>query len=91
MPAGSDAFAGIVTSGSGYSITVDNPLVLGGGGLSLTAAGTETITPASSNAPIYFYTASSVSTVSGATLTVNPNMIEVGGALALSPALAIRR
>ena len=65
LPAGSDAFAGIVTSGSGYSITVDNPLVLGGGGLSLTAAGTETITPASSSTPIYLDTASTFSTISG--------------------------
>ncbi len=83
MPAGGNAFAGISTAASGYNLTLNNPLALGTGGLSLSVAGTQTIDAAPS-AGIFLSGGESFTTVSGATLTVNPNITELNGALTIA-------
>jgi autotransporter-associated beta strand protein len=83
MPTGGNAFAGINTAASGYSITLNNPLALGVGGLLLTVAGTETIN-AASTAGIFLFSGESFTTASGATLTINCNITEMNGKLTIA-------
>ncbi len=83
LPTGANAFASITTSGSGYSITVNNPLALGAGGLSATASGAETWN-AASGAGIFLVTPESFTTASGATLTINANITEMNGRLTIA-------
>ena len=86
LPANGDIFAGINITGSGYSITLNNSLVLVSGGLSVTNAGADAITAASNGVGIYLVNGESFSTVSGATLTVAPSITELSGALTISGA-----
>ena len=81
LPAGGNAFAGILTSGAGYNFTLNNSLVLGSGGLSMSVAGTETISAAVSGVGIFLLTSDRSQAVSGSTLTVNPNITELNGAM----------
>ncbi len=83
LPVGANAFAGISTSASGYSITVNNPLALGASGLALTAAGTETWN-AASGAGIFLFSSESFTTGSGTTLTINANVTEMNGRLTIA-------
>ena len=83
LPVGANAFAGITMSGSGYNITVNNPLALGASGLSMTAAGTETWNAASGGG-IFLVSAESFTTASGATLTINANITEMNGRLTIA-------
>ena len=83
LPVGGNAFAGITLAASGYNITVNNPLALGASGLSLTAAGTDTIN-AASGAGIFLFSGESFTTASGATLTINANVTEMNGRLTIA-------
>ncbi len=83
LPVGANAFTGVTLAASGYDITVNNSLALGASGLSLTAAGTETIN-AASGAGIFLFSGESFTTVSGATLTINANVTEMNGRLTIA-------
>jgi autotransporter-associated beta strand protein len=85
LPAGKNAFADIIFSGTGYTITVSNPLAIGSGGINTQASGTNTFTGASGPG-IFLIGTESFTTISGSTLIINTPIDNVGFGLTLTGA-----
>jgi autotransporter-associated beta strand protein len=83
LAAGSNAFFSINFLGAGYTITLNNPLVLGSGGLGDGASGTNAIN-AGANGSITLTGITSFVTGTGATLIVNPSLANGGFLLTVS-------
>jgi autotransporter-associated beta strand protein len=80
---GSNAFASISFLGASYTVTVNNPLVLGSGGIGAGVTGTETIVAAAGGS-ITLATSTSLVTASGATLVINAGIANGGNTLGIS-------
>jgi autotransporter-associated beta strand protein len=86
LPAGANAFAGIVASGAGYSFTINNNIVVGSGGITMNATGANTFIAASSSTDIYLASNSTFQVASGGSLIVNPDINEAAYTLTVSGA-----
>jgi autotransporter-associated beta strand protein len=83
FPSGSNAFQAIMFSGAGYSITVNNPLALGSGGITTEEAGTNTLT-AATGAELFLVGSEAFNTASGSILTVSAAIDNAGFTLTVN-------
>jgi autotransporter-associated beta strand protein len=86
LPNGNNAFAGIIVSGAGYNLSFQNNLAIGATGLAINTASTFIISAATPSVGLYLTANSPIFAASGATLTINSDIVNLGNTFVVSGA-----